>query len=146
MEGRFSAFTYLISSLNRYIRKIKTEEVLEYELKSPHVSCLYYIHKAGKITAKELCDACGDDKGAVSRSLEFLEKKGLVASSPIEGKKYKMPLILTEKGTAVAEDLSKKIDNALEKAGEGLSEEDRIIMYRSLEIINRNLSEICKKY
>ncbi|MBR2336422.1 MAG: MarR family transcriptional regulator [Clostridia bacterium] len=146
MEGRFSAFTYLISSLNRYIRKIKTEEVLEYELKSPHVSCLYYIHKAGKITAKELCDACGDDKGAVSRSLESLEKKGLVTGAPIEGKKYKMPLILTEKGTAIAEDLSKKIDNALEKAGEGLSEEDRITMYRSLEIINRNLSELCKKY
>lgn len=146
MDGRFSAFTLLISSLSRHIRRIKTAEVAEYGLKSPHVSCLYYIHKAGKLTARELCDMCGEDKGAVSRSLEYLEKKGLIKTEVIDGKKYKTPLVLTESGLKVANELSTKIDRALEKAGEGLKEEDRLIMYRSLEIINNNLKDVCKEY
>ncbi len=146
MEGRFSAFTYLIASLNRSIRKIKTAEVLEYDLKSPHVSCLYYVYKADKITAKELCEACGEDKGAISRSLEHLERKGLVKTDTVEGKKYKTPIVLTEKGKDVAVQLDSKINEALRLAGEGLGEEDRQIMYRSLQLIDNNLKQACKKY
>ena len=146
MKERFRTFTYLISSLSRYIRKIKTEEVVEYDLKSPHVSCLYYVQKIDRITAKELCDICGDDKGAISRSLEYLESKGLIKNDVVEGKKYKTPLVLTEKGNEVATALSAKIDRALDEAGEGLSEEDRQVMYRSLETINSNLKKICEKY
>ena len=146
MNERFGAFTFLISSISRYIRKIKTEEVVEYDLKSPHVSCLYYIKKIGKITAKELCDVCGEDKGAMSRSIEYLEKKGLIKDDAIEGKKYKNPIVLTEKGEEVAMSLSLKIDSAISEASEGLCEQDRITMYRSLEIINNNLKKICKKY
>ena len=146
MKERFSSFTYLISSLSRSIRKIKTEEVLEYDLKSPHVSCLYYINNAGKITAKELCEACGDDKGAISRSLEYLEEKGLVKSDVLDGKKYKAQIFLTEKGKQVASQLDHKIDEALIAAGEGLDDEDRAVMYRALELIDANLKQICKKY
>ena len=43
----------------RNIRKIKTEEMDKYSLKSPHVSCLYYIYKSGSLTAKELSDRFG---------------------------------------------------------------------------------------
>ena len=146
MEDRFDSFTYLVSSLSRCIRKIKTEEVLEYDLKSPHVACLYYIKRAEKLTAKELCDLSGEDKGAISRSIDYLENKGLVVHDVVEGKRYKTPYILTEKGKCVASQLCKKINEALAKAGEGLNDEDRAIMYRSLEIIHNNLKEICQKY
>ena len=146
MEDRFDSFTYLISSLSRCIRKIKTEEVVEYDLKSPHVVCLYNIKRSGKMTAKELCDASGEDKGAISRSLEYLEKKGLVVHDVVDGKTYKTPYLLTEKGDFVASQLNVKINETLAKAGEGLKDEHRMIMYRSLEIINNNLKDICQKY
>ena len=146
MKERFSSFTYLISSLSRSIRKIKTVAVEEYDLKSPHVTYLYYISRAGKITARELCDVCGDDKGAVSRSLEFLEEKGLVKSEVLEGKKYKALISLTDKGEQVANQLDSKIDDALVAAGAGLNDEDRATMYRALELIDGNLKQICKKY
>ena len=45
MEERFQAFTVLVSNLNRCIYKIKTEEMAEYNLKSSHVSCIYYIYR-----------------------------------------------------------------------------------------------------
>lgn len=45
MNNRFETFTLLITSLNRSIRRIKTETMARYELKSPHVSRLYYLYK-----------------------------------------------------------------------------------------------------
>ena len=43
MEERYKSFTVLISGISRSIRRIKTEEMAEFNLKSPHVSCLYYL-------------------------------------------------------------------------------------------------------
>ena len=61
MEERFETFTLLISKLNRSIKRIKSEEMDEFNLKSPHVSCLYYIYKMGALTADErkiITDGC----------------------------------------------------------------------------------------
>ena len=55
MEQRFETFTVLITKINRNIRKIKNREMAEYNLKSPHISCLYFIYLSGGLTATELC-------------------------------------------------------------------------------------------
>ena len=78
MQERFKTFTVLISKINRSIKKIKTEEMDEFNLKSHHVSCLYYLYKSNSLTAKELCDICAEDKAALSRSLEDLERNGYI--------------------------------------------------------------------
>ena len=55
MQDRFKTFTVLIDKLKRCVRKIKNEEVAEYGLKSPHVSCLYYLYISKEpLTAKEI--------------------------------------------------------------------------------------------
>ena len=143
---RFSSFTFLISNISRHIRKIKSVEVAELDLKGPHVTCLYYINKSKALTAKELCVLCGEDKGAISRSLEYLETKGFITSLPIDGKKYKTPLSLTEKGQEASNVICQKIDSVLDRVAEGVSEEHRLIMYSALEKINDNLKSICNDY
>ena len=146
MEERFETFTLLISSVGRCIRKIKTEEVSEYNLKSTHVSCLYYLYKKQTLTAKELSDICDEDKAAVSRSIEYLEKNDFIYCKQTEGKRYKSNLFLTEKGRRTARIIAEKIDKILEQASIGLSEENRLIFYRSLSLINDNLKKICELY
>ena len=47
---RFQTFTVLITSINRSIHKIKTEEMAEFNLKSAHVNCLYYLGLKGDMT------------------------------------------------------------------------------------------------
>ena len=144
MQDRFNAFTVLISTINRCIKKIKTEEMNEFNLKSPHVSCLYYIYKTKSLTAKELCDICAEDKSAISRSLEYLEKNGYLICDSNNKKRYRSHLTLTQKGLAISELIVKKVDNILNIASEGLSEENRTIMYESLLLINNNLEKFCK--
>ena len=147
MEERFRTFTVLIANVSRCIRRIKTEEMSDINLKSPHVSCLYYLYKFEKgLTAKELCDICKEDKAAMSRSIEYLEKEGYVACEETAKKRYKSPFFLTEKGKKAGEVVAKKIDDILARASVGLSEEHRLIFYRSLALISDNLQKICEDY
>ena len=146
MKERFKTFTVLIMEINRYIHKIKTEEMSEFDLKSPHVSCLYYLYKAGELTAKELCDISKEDKASVSRSIEYLETNGFIFCNSTMKKRYKAILTLTEKGREIGAALAKKIDAILEQASVGLSEENRAVMYETLSLIHDNLEHICNKY
>lgn len=146
MEERFKTFTVLIAGISRCIRRIKTEEMAEFNLKSPHVSCLYYLYKADSLTAKELCDICEEDKANISRSIRHLEENGYILCSSKAAKRYQSPLELTEKGREVGKIVTEKIDRILDLAGEGLSENDRICLYRSLALISDNLQKICGKY
>ena len=119
----------------------------EYNLKSPHVSCLYYMYTSGgELTAKELCDVCAEDKASISRSIDFLEKGGYIACDSKTEKRYKSPLFLTGKGKMVASSIADKIDNVLKLASIGLSEEDRKIFYKSLILISNNLEKVCDNY
>lgn len=146
MKGRFEHFTVLIANLNRCIKKIKTAEMEEYNLKSPHVSCLYYLHKEEGLTAAELCAICKEDKAAMSRALDYLEKSGYIFPNKDSKKKYRCPLVLTETGKKIAVGIAEKIDRILDEASVGLSEEHRIIMYQSLALISENLDKICGNY
>ena len=150
MEERFETFTLLITSISRSIRRLKTEETAEINLKGPHVSCLYHLYKGGPMTAVEICEVCDEDKAAVSRSLLYLENHGFLvregnASERIRegGKHYRSPLLLTERGTETARGLVERIDHVLEAVSIGVSEEDRANMYRTLKQIDENLRDLC---
>lgn len=146
MNERFKTFTVLITNISRSIHKIKSEEMEEFNLKSSHVSCLYYLYKEDSLTARELCDICGEDKANISRSLKFLEQNGYLTADSTAQKRYLTPLILTEKGSAVGCRIAEKIDSVLGKASAGLTESDREVMYESLSLISTNLAKICDKY
>ena len=144
MQERFNTFTVLIAKLGRTIRRIKTEEMQEFDLKSTHVSCLYHLYLHGQLTSKQLADECDEDKAAVSRSLEYLENNGYIYTVKDATRRYKRPLDLTEKGREVAARISKKIEGYLSIANQGISDEDRLVMYKTLSTISENLQNACE--
>ena len=149
MEDRFQLLTANIAKMSRYIKRIKSEEMADIEagLKGPHVSCLYYIYKSnGTMTAKEITEVCDEDKAAISRSLDTLEKDGYISCESKTEKRYKSPISLTEKGKNVAVKVVKKIDKIVDLAGVGLSEENRKIFYESLALIGKNLKNLYDSY
>jgi len=146
MQDRFSTFTVLIDRIKRCIRKIKTEEMAEFDLKSPHVSCIYYLYRFEALTSKELAEICDEDKAAVSRSLDFLEENGFIFCENEMRKRYKSPFQLTQKGLEAGQKLVAKVDRIIEAASQGLAEEERNTMYRGLAIISENLLRICDEY
>lgn len=143
MEERFHTFTVLIANISRSIRKIKTAEMAEYDLKSPHVSCLYYLNKSNNLTASMLCEICDEDKANISRSIKHLEKNGFLICDSNEKRRYAHPLKLTKKGEEVSAKIAEKIDNILSTTSEGMTEDERNNFYKCLSIINANLQKIC---
>ncbi len=145
MKERFETFTVRIASISRNVRRIKTDAMAEFDLRSHHVSVLYYIYREDALTAKELCDLCEEDKANISRSIKYLEEHGFLYCESSARKRYLAPLMLTEKGKTAGKRLAEKIDEVLHAVSEGVSEEDRIIFYRSLKQISDNLQRICDK-
>ena len=139
MQERFKAFTVLIAKINRNIRRIKTEEMVEFGLKSPHVSCLYYLYREGSLTATELCDICEEDKSGVSRSIDQLEREGYIVCEEKVKKRYKSPLKLTEKGMELGKSLADVIEGVLDELSKDVREEDLKTMYKVLGIISTKL-------
>ena len=147
MEQRFETFTIQIAKISRNIRRIKTEEMAEFNLKSPHVSCIYYLYRnEGNMTAKELCEASDEDKAAISRSIDFLETNGYIKCDSKTEKRYKSPLFLTEKGKRVGAKIAEKVDNIVNIASADMTLDERVKFYKQLTAISENLQKICNNY
>ncbi len=145
MNQRFETFTVLINRISRNIRKIKNQEMAEYNLRSAHISCLYYLYRTPGITATELCERCEEDKATISRALDYLENNEYLLRDAQSIKRYKSPLTLTDKGAIVGKKISDKIDAVLEEISVGLSEEERLLFYHSLTIISESLNTIANR-
>lgn len=146
MEPRYDLFTGLILNISRCIQKIKNEEMSRYGLKGKQVQCLFALFRRDGASFMQLCERCGEDKGAMSRTVGELKKSGLVFEEQSGAQKYRNPIRLTEKGKAFGQIVSDKISEMLDAASDGISEEDRKGLYRALGCISENLSEICEKY
>lgn len=145
MLNRFETFTVLINRINRNIRKIKNYEMSDCNLRSAHISCLYYLYHNKGITPSELCEKCEEDKATVSRSLDYLKKNGFIAIEHDDNKKYKSPIILTDKGTETGKELSEKINRILASAGGDLTVSERELFYRILTSVSNSLDSIVEK-
>ena len=144
MEKRFETFTVLVNRISRNIRKIKNQEMAEYGLRSAHVSCLYYLYTGKGLTATDLCECCEEDKATISRALEYLEGEGYLFCESKSAKRYKSPLLLTEKGEQIAGLITDKINWVLKEVSTGLTEEQRLAFYRSLTIISESLDNLAR--
>ncbi len=144
MQQRFETFTVLINRISRNIRKIKNQEMAEYNLRSAHISCLYYLYMHEKSTATDLCERCEEDKATISRALDYLETNGYLTCESKCAKRYKSPLILTDKGNRVGKKIADKISSVLDAISNGLTEEERVAFYRSLAIVSEGLEAVSK--
>ena len=137
MIQRFESFVTGITTCYKYIQKIKSAEMTEFGLKGSHVMCLFFLHHNPKgLTAAQLCQLCGEDKAAISRTVATLTEKGYVKT---EDKKYRALLQLTDKGLDIASRVDDLIEQWVAFGGDGLSEDDRTVFYGVLGHIADNL-------
>lgn len=144
VKERFETFTVLINRISRNIRKIKNQEMSEYDLRSVHVSCLYYLYSAEGLTATELCERCEEDKATISRAIDYLETNGYLTCEAKSAKRYRSRLLLTETGLAAGKKIADKIQHVLDEISTGLTEKERVAFYRSLAIISSSLEDVAR--
>ena len=147
MINRFKEFNKGISTAYKHLIKIKSYGIKEFGIKGSHVMCLFNISEAENgLTATELCKLCSEDKAAISKALAALEEKKYIQFENGENKKYRSKYFLTEDGKYVISKVYDKIFNAVSLGGDGVSEEERDIFYKTLGVINSNLESLSKKF
>lgn len=146
MQHRFESFVTGITECYRYIQRIKAMEMTELGLKGTHVMCLFYLHRSDReLTAARLCQFCAEDKAAISRTVAELESRGYLVTSQPDGKKYRAPINLTDKGEEVALRIESLIDQWVTAGGDGLSDRERTAFYATLGKIADNLKKKMEK-
>lgn len=146
MIDRFERFSFAISEISRCWRKLASEELAKYGLKSPHATYLTTMYKYPKgITVPKFCEVSGKDKSDASRMIAILEEKGLACKKDVDGSLYRGLWVLTDEGKTAAEQVSLRASKAVELAGKDLDEETRNVFYKALESITSNLTKLSKE-
>lgn len=146
MVDRFERFSFAIFEISRYWHKITADEMGKYGLKGPYSVYLTAMYRyPDGITAPQLCELCGKDKSDVSRAMSLMEQKGLVRKEGGHHNRYGGAFKLTEEGMAAAEYVRQRASLAVQIAGEDLSDENRAVLYESLEKIASKLREMSKE-
>lgn len=146
MIKRFEQFSSAFSSIYRYIQKIEREEMEKHGLKGAFAQYLMALHRhPDGMTASQLCEACDMNKAAVSRAIGEMEAAGLVCKKSESETSYRAPLFLTERGREIVQFVYDRGIIAVEKGGQGLSDDDRRAFYAALQLIAGNLQRLCQE-
>ncbi len=118
---------------------MKADAMAEYDLKSSHLCCIYYLRDGIARTAAQLARLADEDKANISRALGELEKRGLIIRERSEKGRLKRTVVLTGEGKEVAEFLEERIESTLIAVSDRIPEGEREIMYRTLATIDGRL-------
>jgi len=141
---RFKKVSLSVFAIAHYWNKLASEEMGRRGLKGKYAMYLLTLADSKEdLTAARLSELTQRDKGDVSRAISAFQEAGVV--EPYGKSKYRAPIRLTPLGKEIAEEVREKARKALEMAGEGLSDEMRLALDSSLEIIVKNLKEIYRE-
>lgn len=146
MLDRFLKFSYAIYEIQHCWNKIATESMGLYGLKGSYALYLITLrlHPDG-ITAAQLGSICGRDKADISRAAAILESKGLLRKQAGSSNLYRAKLVLTDYGNEITNEILERAEIAEAKAGEGLDEQSRTVLYESLEKVIENMRRLSKE-
>lgn len=142
---RYEKFAVIISDIYRYVQRIERTEMVKRGYKGSYAQFLATLNRCPEgLTSIRLCEVCGKDKAAVSRSIAEMEEKGLVKREKTNGG-YRSKITLTEKGKETAEFVSERSRVIVKAVSDGvMSEEERETFYRVLGEIGNNLQTVIK--
>lgn len=141
---RFKKFILLIDGIHKSIGKIRVDIAPSLGVKSVHVFWIYdlLMHPEG-LTSAEIAAVSMVDRSLVSREIATLRKGGYITSDsegPRQG--YNSRIRLTEKGEELARRIIAEATKVQDMADAGVTEEELVTLYNTLEKLNSNLSAI----
>lgn len=146
MLRRFEQFCNSTFSIYRSVLKIERTEMEKFGLKGPHAQCLLAMARyPDGITAAQLCVHCDKDKAAISRTVAELEAAEMLTREGSGKNGYRAQLKLTDKGFDAASRVAERAKCAVERAGSGLTDEQRAVFYYAMGLIADNLQNICEE-
>ena len=124
-----------VSDLGLLFSAIKAEmvssidqELASFELTAAQYRVVMILSDNGQTTLANLCENMDCDRGAMSRLLCRLEKKGLINKHPSTEDKRSVYLRLSDKGRAFLPNILPKVDAVFNNALKNFSQEERKLL------------------
>ena len=144
---RFERFALLIDAAHKGISRVKQNIVADTSVKKVHTMWLYKLLKRENgLTASELAAESMIDRSLISRELASLAEDGYITIDS-QGKKrgYNSRIKLTEKGKEAANSIATTAYNTQEAIREGVTDQDLVIFYTTLEKLCANFEKLENK-
>lgn len=141
---RFKKFILLIDGIHKSINKIRVDVAPSLGVKSVHVFWIYdlLMHPEG-LTSAEIAAVSMVDRSLVSREIAALKKGGyIISDSDGVRQGYNSRIRLTEKGEELARKIVAEATKVQNMADVGVTEEELVALYATLEKLSSNLSAI----
>ena len=110
-------------------------------LRAGDANCIYYLSKNPEgLSNVQLSELSGNDKAAISRSMNFLMINGFVElSAEDDSKKYGRRYILTDKGKEAADKVNSRVEAVVNEVSKNIDKEDGRIFYDTFRTIAERL-------
>lgn len=144
---RFEQFNSLISGIYRDIQKLKAKWTEPLGMKSVHIFWVYLLknHPDG-LTATELSQYSQSNRSLVSREIQELIDLGYVCTQQgSTQRRYGQKLRLTDSGEEAANRISEATLEIQNQVNAGISEEDLVILYRTLGTLMKNFHRLAEQ-
>ncbi|OJF75925.1 MAG: hypothetical protein BKP49_09725 [Treponema sp. CETP13] len=131
----------------RQISKIITNRMnvvgKKYKLSSLETNVLLFFSvKNHSATASEFSKTTLYSKSNVSKALDKLSKNNLITLELREDDRRCQEVKLTQQGVEIAKEIRKSINPIIEKLSDGITDEDRRIMFPILHTIRKNIDTV----
>ena len=140
---RFTPFVLLIERISKNIKRIADKEMEQYGLRSSHVMCMLQLAKTENgLSSSALAEACGVDKGFISRITNELLEKGYITKENDSVRKYKTNFNLTKTGMEINKKMSEIVSNYVSLVNQNVSKNEIESFYRVLNEFDLEISKI----
>ena len=138
-KPRYAKFIILIEGIQKSIQKLKLAKAKSLGIKSVHIFWIsHLLYTTRGLTAAELARGSMIDRSLVSREIEELVSRGLVALSG--ERRY----ILTEDGRKLAEEINGMVEAVQSEVNLGIDERELETFYSVLEKMYDNFNTVTR--
>ncbi len=136
-------FYVTLADILKSVKKIKSQYMRRYDLRSSHVMVLYLLgrHPEG-LTPTEIAEANAVDKALISRVTAELEERGLLSASVVPGGRYRTRIYPTPQGLEIANAIASAATDIQRQVSTDIPPEDLEVFYRTLFTLQENFHRI----
>ena len=140
-DGMDDLLIHQLYQTMRAFSKTLNNEIYTADVYSSEWSVLKMVKKHDMISQLELANMLNVEPAAISKTIKKMEEKNLVERKRLQGKREKY-IFLTNHALEIYDFLQKKVSQHRMKALDGLSKEDRYVLFKLMRrIYDNTLSE-----
>lgn len=132
---------YLLNTSAKLSKRVMDNYLNKYDITTSQWAILKLLDSKNLLTQTQIAKELSGDRATVGDIIQRLYEKGYIEKTSDKNDRRVYVVCITQKAKNIIEDIERMAADVTKKALEGLSENDKQILYKSLSQIIDNLSQ-----